>query len=317
MLPLKSSSLKEEVSRSGLDCYAFGMRMGGLSSPISGTENRYRYNGKELHTELNLNWYDYGARMYDPSIGRWNGVDALADSSVNFSPYNYTVNSPLLVLDPDGRDTLIMHLNLNTRLSNDYFNVFNVSFSLVIDNEEFIIELGPEWDIYSFSNKESDTKGENALNRDKFYGLRFQMMETHRQRAEQSPSYLDMYKNEIMITGIDRNGKPRRIGRRGAFFHYGFHFRHFDGCKGLCTEIVFKEDGEIITYDGSVKTALNKVKDVYDQVADQLTGQKFLLEPNSSVRSPLSKHDDNNVRSYNRFLGLFNGKHRVLPRLSN
>ena len=82
--------------------YPFGMRMGGLSSPISGTENRYRYNGKELHTELNLNWYDYGARMYDPSIGRWNGVDAMAESYQAWSSYNYTLNNPIRFIDPDG-----------------------------------------------------------------------------------------------------------------------------------------------------------------------------------------------------------------------
>jgi len=29
------------------------------------------YNGKELDTERGLNWYDYGARMYDSALGRW------------------------------------------------------------------------------------------------------------------------------------------------------------------------------------------------------------------------------------------------------
>ncbi|MEM6737972.1 MAG: hypothetical protein AAF620_18080 [Bacteroidota bacterium] len=41
--------------------YPFGMRMGGLSY-YSGIENRYRYNGKEYHQELNLGLYDYGFR---------------------------------------------------------------------------------------------------------------------------------------------------------------------------------------------------------------------------------------------------------------
>ena len=60
------------------------MRLGGLSYQ-AGTENRFRYNGKELHQELNLGLYNYGARMYDPAIGRWNGVDPLAEGYYSFT----------------------------------------------------------------------------------------------------------------------------------------------------------------------------------------------------------------------------------------
>ncbi|MEG0696503.1 MAG: RHS repeat-associated core domain-containing protein [Algoriella sp.] len=35
----------------------------------------YKYNGKELQDELNLNLYDYGARNYDPAIGRFFNLD--------------------------------------------------------------------------------------------------------------------------------------------------------------------------------------------------------------------------------------------------
>jgi|GEM_PF-6703618 len=44
----------------------------------------YRFNGKEWQDDLSLNWYDYGARNYDPAIGRWMNIDPLAELSRRF-----------------------------------------------------------------------------------------------------------------------------------------------------------------------------------------------------------------------------------------
>jgi RHS repeat-associated protein len=51
--------------------YPFGKRMPNLSSENADGEARYKYNGKELDDEHGLNWLAYGARYYDPEIGRW------------------------------------------------------------------------------------------------------------------------------------------------------------------------------------------------------------------------------------------------------
>ncbi len=81
--------------------YPFGMRMSEISTS-TGTSNRYLYNGKELQTDFGLNWYDYGARMYDPSLGRWHSVDPMAELYDSYSPYNFALNNPVSFLDPNG-----------------------------------------------------------------------------------------------------------------------------------------------------------------------------------------------------------------------
>ncbi|MBQ8628266.1 MAG: hypothetical protein IJ421_02185 [Prevotella sp.] len=63
----------------------------------------YKYNGKELDRMHGLDWYDYGARMYDAVLAGWTSMDPLAEEYYHVSPYVYCLNNPVNAIDPDGR----------------------------------------------------------------------------------------------------------------------------------------------------------------------------------------------------------------------
>lgn len=75
-----------------------------LASRYKRNEYQYKYNGKEFQDELNLNVYDYGARNYQPDLGRYFNVDPHAENYYSISPYAYVANNPIIYVDPDGRD---------------------------------------------------------------------------------------------------------------------------------------------------------------------------------------------------------------------
>jgi RHS repeat-associated protein len=69
--------------------------------------NEYLYNGKMMQDEMGLGWLDYGARFYDPVLGRWHSVDPLAQSRYYQSPYLFCSNNPILRIDIFGmQDTV-------------------------------------------------------------------------------------------------------------------------------------------------------------------------------------------------------------------
>ena len=88
------------------DYYPFGLAY----STNNLNKNKYLFSGKELQdasiggTILGL--YDFGARQYDPVIGRWMSIDLLANKFPDVSPFVYCLNNPINLVDLYGLEPI-------------------------------------------------------------------------------------------------------------------------------------------------------------------------------------------------------------------
>jgi RHS repeat-associated protein len=80
----------------------FGETMAEQKSITEDYTTPYKFNGKELDEETGL--YYYGARYYDPKISIWLSVDPLAEKFPSWNPYNYTMQNPVNLIDPNGME---------------------------------------------------------------------------------------------------------------------------------------------------------------------------------------------------------------------
>jgi RHS repeat-associated protein len=82
--------------------YPYGLIIQNLSNTYTNGSNKYLFKSKELILNNDLKEYDYGARLYDPTLCRWKAQDP-ADQY--FTPYTAFGNNPANLIDPDGRQT--------------------------------------------------------------------------------------------------------------------------------------------------------------------------------------------------------------------
>ena len=154
--------------------YPYGLKLRGFNTGVSSLGNslgqKYKFNGKEFDDSFNetLNTYDFGARNYDPALGKWMNLDPLAEQMRRHSPYNYAFDNPLRFVDPDGmspEDIIIWYKDDNDK--DQHFRFDGGNDGLSPDNE-FVNQVIKAY-CYNVSNGGGDAMKDAAEDKNTDY----------------------------------------------------------------------------------------------------------------------------------------------------
>lgn len=97
--------------RSVSNYYPFGMLEPGRHWEAANYSHRFGYNGMEKDDDIKGlgNSYDYGARFYDPRVGRFLSIDPDNNKLAGWTNYQYCRDNPIYRIDADGRFDAALH----------------------------------------------------------------------------------------------------------------------------------------------------------------------------------------------------------------
>jgi RHS repeat-associated protein len=84
-----------------------------VNNQSAAADNRQWFHGKAADADTGLQYF--GARYYDPVLGRFMGVDPVGfqeDNIHSFNKYAYGNNNPYRFVDPDGRNPILINMGV-------------------------------------------------------------------------------------------------------------------------------------------------------------------------------------------------------------
>jgi len=196
---------------------------------ITLSDNKYLYNGKELQDEqlgsVNLDWYSFEARYYDPALGRFTAMDPIAEKFYHVTPYNYAENRPisgidlwgLQYLDHNKARIIAQHGSVRIKKANLH-NVTRNRINRLNENPNYWKpgEIGYNTTIGSFSTKSISSSGNRErASMDNTYGATdpgYNPTQTMTERGPKKDGSPDMRQKQRPIV----SGSPKAKGAAGA-----------------------------------------------------------------------------------------------------
>ena len=172
-----------------------------------GEENsKYKYTGKEFDEESGL--YNYGARFYNPEVGRFITADTIKGKIENpqtLNRYAYTLNNPMKYVDPDGHEVIVV---INWDLVKKYMPEFKKAFkeatktkyykTLEDSKNKYLIRLA------HLEKKKDEKESENEIHGRKGW------------LAVTRPLENDFVKAEIVFTVVDSSKNFKQYSQKGV-----------------------------------------------------------------------------------------------------
>lgn len=275
--------------------YPFGKRWDEDNSTLS--DNRYRFNGKEKQVVGNIGWLDFGARMYDPEIGRWFVPDPAAESSYSTSIYDYCLNNPVKFIDVNGKSP---YYNRQGKLVRVDDAGFTGDIYIIEDNgdvkpikQTFSLSLEAQSLLYTdvlnhmsdidFSNLHN---GKVSINTNRSRGRRI----TYNDPAEETQRY-GTHKNsqgEIVVSSMENKYRNEMYNVEGIQNYLGVHEYKGHGLNGYSD----KNKTHWKAYDDQLKhPTFDKMPlDLQKEVRDRR--KEYMKEENPSLYKKIYGEDN-------------------------
>ena len=233
-----------------------------------------KFTGKERDTETG---YDYfGARYYDSRISVWLSPDPLFEKHLQWSPYNYVLRNPFVLIDPDGRQ-------------------IDVIGGTKEEREEFLETLGIEG--LTFEAKGSNKVVYNGGNKDKNETVKF---------------ILDLIQGKITSYKDNPNGAPVILNceiKENSYFWENGEIIFFPA-EGYGGNLYDKTDNKVIGRQYFHLPSINKM-DAYNIYDEQDLLRHAITEGGKGAQYRLIYDDAHKIASELKMGPLFDRVERI------
>jgi RHS repeat-associated protein len=114
---------------------------------------RYSFSAKEKDEESGYGYF--GARYYDSDISIWLSVDPMASKYPGLTPYNYCANNPMIIIDPNGEEGIVISGQPGTHTNKEHFLANGLDRAQQAMNKRQSSSEGVTWMIFDDGSKEN------------------------------------------------------------------------------------------------------------------------------------------------------------------